>query len=345
MATNQISASVLAFDRRLSSSNAIFYGLHWDKRKKELGRPLPVQEKSVRGVIDHRLKGKEASQSHVEANIENPNLQTVDYCTLGMDEDTLRVRFNIQLAGKIEPSSCNNPEMSHKLEEMVESFSEAGYHDLCRRYVHNLANGRFLWRNRLGAEQIEVSVKMDGKTFIFDSFSTSMAQSIKNFRTDDEKTTDDINTISSEMAKVLTGHKTHVNLEVNACAKKFPGLEVYPSQELVTDNTRGKGKKSKHLFIAEAETGKAAALHPQKITNAIHTIDDWYEDGDSNPISINSYGVVTNQGRNYRKPGVNDFYTLFDKSVQNGLDSIPEDEQKYVMAQLIRGGVFGAKGD
>ena len=35
-----------------------------------------------------------------------------------------------------------------------------GYIELARRYAYNIANGRFLWRNRVGAEKIEVVVKL-----------------------------------------------------------------------------------------------------------------------------------------------------------------------------------------
>ena len=56
--TQKISASVLAFDRRISSSNGIFYGLEWTQRDNTSGRPLPVEEKAVRGVIDHRINLK-----------------------------------------------------------------------------------------------------------------------------------------------------------------------------------------------------------------------------------------------------------------------------------------------
>lgn len=337
MAKNQLTASVLAFDRRLSSSNAIFYGVDWDKRGQSQGRPLPVQEKSVRGVIDHRLQGTKESQTHVEANIENPNLQTVDYCALGMDEDTLRVRFNMQIAGKIEPCACNNHEVTQKVNEMVnQAARENIFYELCRRYSANMANGRFLWRNRLGAENIEIKISMDQEDFDFDALSFST----KDF----DEVNENINKIGQNMAEVLAGTKSHVNLCIDACVKKFPGLEVFPSQELVVDNSRGRGKKSKFLFEAESENGKAAALHPQKVTNAIHTIDNWYDKGALQPISVNAYGAVTNQGRAYRQPKENDFYTLFDKAVAQGIESLEPDGRYYVMAMLVRGGVFG-KGD
>lgn len=331
---NELTASVLAFDRRISSSNALFYGVNWDKRNETTGSPLPVREKSVRGVIDHRLKSSQASQTHVEASIENPNLQTVDYCALGMDEDTLRVRLNLQLAGQIEPCACNNQQVAERVSAMVNHFSGSdSFPELCRRYLTNIANGRFLWRNRLGTESIEVKILMEDEEYRFEALSLST----RNF----EDTDENIDKMSRKMAEVLTGDKSHVNIYIDSCLKKFPGLEVFPSQELVVDNSRGRGRKSKYLFEAEAGNTKAAALHPQKVTNAVHTIDDWYDENPEQPISVNAYGAVTNQGRAYRQPGKNDFYTLFDRAVADGPESLVKDHKNYVMAMLIRGGVFG----
>jgi CRISPR-associated protein Csy3 len=336
--TNHNSASVLAFDRRLSSSNAIFFGVNWKERDKIQGRPLSVQEKSVRGVIDNRLKSGDQTQTKVEAKIESPNLQTVDYCALGLDEDTLRVRCNIQLAGKIEPCACNNQIVANKIAKMSEMFVQGnGFLELCRRYAINLANGRFLWRNRLGADNIEIKIIMnEDKEFIFDALKISL----NNFDYESQ----DIDEICKEMTRVLSGERSHLNIHIDACIRRFQGMEVYPSQELVLDGSNAKGKKSKHLFKAVFKGSYVAALHPQKVTNAIHTIDNWYEDAQK-LISINSYGAVTSQGKAYRDPKKNDFYTLFDAAVEKGLEEIEKDEQLYVMAMLVRGGVFGAKGE
>ncbi len=340
MAKNENKASVLAFDRRLSCSNGLFFGVKWDTTINDrIGRPLPVQEKSVRGVIDNRLKAKDQTQTKVEASIENPNLQTVDYCVLGMDEDTLRVRFNIQVAGKVEPCACNNPAVKEKIEEMVSEFAESrGFEKLCCRYAANLANGRFLWRNRLGAEQMEIRVKANGEDFTFNNVL------LKDFDELEDSVKSTVESLGNKMAKVLSGKESHLNLKVDACVKRFPGIEVYPSQELVLDNSRGKGKKSKYLFKAEFGDSYAAALHPQKITNAIHTIDDWYPDADK-PISVNSYGAVTNEGKAYREPKKSDFYALFDNAIQNGLNNLEPKDQNFIMAMLVRGGVFGEGGE
>ncbi len=58
------------------------------------------------------------------------------------------------------------------------------------------------------------------------------------------------------------------------------------------------------------------------------------------PIAVEAYGAVTNLGTAYRKPTEKkDFYTLFDKFGTG--ETIGENEAHYVMAMLVRGGVFG----
>ena len=118
--------------------------------------------------------------------------------------------------------------------------------------------------------------------------------------------------------------------------------EVFSSEELVLDkSTQKQGKKSKVLYALGEQR---AAMHSQKIGNALRTIDTWYPDFDKVvlPIAIEPYGSVTTKGVAYRHPkrDKSDFYTLFDNWVQLG-EIQSEQDQHYVMAMLIRGGVFG----
>ena len=84
-------------------------------------------------------------------------------------------------------------------------------------------------------------------------------------------------------------------------------------------------------------------MHSQKIGNAIRTIDNWYPDAKF-PIAVEPYGSVTTLGTAFRQPKQKlDFYSLFDNWILK--DLAPDNEQQnYVMAVLIRGGVFGASG-
>jgi len=89
------------------------------------------------------------------------------------------------------------------------------------------------------------------------------------------------------IADGLTG-KTHVLLQVTAFVCVGAGQEVFPSQELILD--RELGQKRKTLY----DVDKVAAIHSQKIGNALRTIDTWYEGADENgPIAVEPYGSVT----------------------------------------------------
>lgn len=334
-------ASVLAFERKLDPSDALFHSGNWTVRQdSSVWTPVNLREKSVRGTISNRLKTKDQDPAKLDAAIENPNLQTVDVATLPAASDTLRVSFTLRvLADTGKPSACNDADYLAKLLATVHGYvDEHGFGELARRYAHNLANGRFLWRNRIGAEQVEVQVAHieNGnarETWVFDA----LALSLRSFTAPDSAQKD-IEALSSLIAEGLSG-KRHVLLQITAFARIGAGQEVFPSQELILD--RSSGSKSKTLYDVDGVAG----IHSQKLGNALRTVDTWYPDaGDLGPIAVEPYGSVTTQGKAYRQPKAKvDFYSLLDNWVLK--DQKPETEQQhFVIATLIRGGVFGEAG-
>lgn len=333
-------ASVLAFERKLDPSDALLFAGTWEHRSQpENWCPISVREKSVRGTISNRLKSKEQDPVKLDAKIENPNPQTVDVATLPDDADTLVARFTLRvLGGAGRPSACNNADYQQKLTETVQGYMESfGFTELARRYTYNLANGRFLWRNRIGAEQVEVQVRhqVEGqleRSWTFDALSLSL----RGFDSTPQ-TQSALDELASLIADGLGGSR-HVLLEVIAFARIGAGQEVFPSQELILDRSRG--DKSKTLYQVRGVAG----IHSQKLGNALRTIDTWYpvDDGvDLGPIAIEPYGSVTTQGKAYRQPKQKvDFYSLLDNWIIKDRTP-PVEQQHYVMATLIRGGVFG----
>jgi len=336
-------ASVLAFERKLDVSDALMFSGHWDQLENIDGwEPIEVREKSVRGTISNRLKTKDQDPAKLDAAIENPNLQTVDVATLQSDSDTLMVRFTLRvLAGAGTPSACNNANYQTKLKQVIDSYFEThGYSELARRYAANLANGRFLWRNRIGAEEIQVQVHLlkqgkADKSWCFDALDYSLRN--LNAGGDNQQGLDEL---ARQIELGLSGEQ-HVLLEIIAFSRMGAGQEVFPSQELILD--RGKGDKSRTLYAVQ----NVAGIHSQKIGNAIRTVDTWYPNDageDIGPIAVEPYGSVTTQGKAYRQPKAKaDFYTLLDGWVIK--DQIPDEgDQHFVIATLIRGGVFGEAG-
>ena len=335
---SKIPASVLAFEKKLVPSDGLMYGTTWENRNNQSEtEPLELQEKSVRGTISNRLKKSE--EGKIDAKIESANLQTVDSCALTPDQDTLKLNFTLKVLSGVEnPSACNHEGFNQTYSEAVKNYiAEHGFKELSHRYAINLANGRFLWRNRVGSENIEVQITVlnnnISKSWTFDS----LAINTQSF----EDQSNDINELAELIAKTLSGENEFLLLEINAFAQVGKSQDVYPSEELVLDKNNSKEKKSKILY----DVNGVAAMHSQKIGNAIRTIDTWYPEYEKHqrPISIDPYGAVTNLGRAYRQPKQKkDFFSLFDHFSQGEkLDSV--EEEHFVMAVLVRGGVFGEK--
>src|SRR5690606_27558688 len=163
MATAAIkTASVLAFERKLSNSDALMYAGSWDNRTdSSQWQPISIQSKDVRGTISNRLKNTIASDpAKLDAEIQKANLQRIDVAALPFDADTLRVSFTLRVLGNLAlPSACNDPAYQAALAEKINAYiEEHQFIELAARYAENLANGRFLWRNRVGAEAVEVRV-------------------------------------------------------------------------------------------------------------------------------------------------------------------------------------------
>ena len=330
-------ATVLAFEKKLVPSDGYLYGTNWDERHQVKATALKLIEKSVRGTVSHRLK-KTTDNDLLKLNMDiaSPNPQKVDACALGENQDTLRLNFTLKVLGGIDkPSASNGAAFNQSYPKVAQAYIEqTGFAELAKRYAINIANGRYLWRNRVGAEKIEVVVNTGGEqslTFKAEEFLLRSFDSVN----------PDLQTLANQIADALSGKLPYLLISVDAYALVGKAQEVYPSEELVLD--KGKGDKSKILY----QVNEVAAMHSQKIGNALRTIDTWYpdyEEAQIGPIAIEPYGSVTNLGKAYRTPKEKaDFYTLFDRFAL-GESLTDKAQEHYVMAVLVRGGVFGQSG-
>ncbi|MET1254827.1 type I-F CRISPR-associated protein Csy3 [Aliikangiella maris] len=334
-------ASVLAFERKLSNSDGLMFAGLWESREQvSKWCAIKVTEKAIRGTISNRQKNAiQSDPTKLDAEVQKANLQKVDVSALPFDCDTLKVTFTLRVLGDLQtPSTCNNQDYQQALQNVITSYiSENGFTELAYRYATNIASGRFLWRNRVGAEKVEVKIfePSTEKSWLFNGFDFQL----RHFDHQNEQLRD----LSKAIEKGLAGDSFSF-LQVEAYVKLGEGQEVFPSQELVLDSSTAKSKKSKELY----SVNDTAAMHSQKIGNALRTIDSWYPDAVElglGPISVEPFGSVTNRGKAYRQPKQKmDFYTLLDNWVIK--EKKPElEQQHYVIANLIRGGVYGEKSE
>jgi CRISPR-associated protein Csy3 len=245
------------------------------------------------------------------------------------DADTLRVSFTLKTLGQLEePTACNSPEFEEKVNQVVKAYrTEHQFRELATRYANNIANGRFLWRNRVGAESICIKVRHGKETWVFNAYDYLLNKF--------SLSPNDNNPFAQLVAVIQKGLQGDgfEYLEITAHAKLGFGQHVFPSQEMVMNPP--KDQKTKFLF----QLNGCAGMHSEKIGNALRTIDTWYSDDvNAKAIAVEPYGSVTSRGEAHRI-SKNDFYTLFHKWLKD--EEIPVEQQHYVIATLIRGGVFG----
>jgi CRISPR-associated protein Csy3 len=331
---------MLSFERKLECSDGLMFAGNWDDRN-NLDNWKPIR------IVPRQNRSTQSAYGidDIKKTSPNPVSSDSDDANLPIDKDTLKVNFTLRIIGHLgKPFACNKPDFAQAIEKKVSEFKQSeSINDLAYRYAYNIANGRFLWRNRVGAEEIVIFVKVDDETLEFDACNFLLMDFDKN------RDNANLGKLTETMRKGLTGNEnTFALVSVEAYVKLGKGQHVFPSQEM------NMGEKKKKLFQLE----DCAAMHNVKIGNAIRTIDTWYgeqmliksEGKDKTetvnidaeikqPIAIEPYGSVTQHGRAYR-PSKNDLYSLMLDWV-NSKENVNEDDKKYVVGNLIRGGVFG----
>ena len=339
-ATSNFSApSIFSLERCISPSDGVLYGTNWEEKNDSANwMPLQVKEITIRGTVSHRME-----DNKVSAETSQPQPHSIDSCYLSPHHNTVALSFTVKFLGDLEhPSACNDPEYSKRFNSLVKDYIDrTGLKELSLRYAYNIANARFLWRNRLGAEKLEVQVKINNNPniLVFDSYNYSMREFTH------EANDEQLISLANAISDALTGKIPFLLLDITAFAELGRGQQVYPSEDMhlfpKKDNGKEKSpdsnKKAKFLYTVNDTAG----IHPQKIGNAIRTVDTWYPDYfeiDHGPIAAETYGAVTTLGRAFRGNS-SSFYKLFDKYMAAG--SFPEGpESDYIMAVLIRGGLL-----
>lgn len=321
--------SVLAFERKLETSDALMYAGNWgdsEKPDSQEWQPIPITKRQNRSTqsaygIDDAKKSEP-----------NPVSSDSDDANLPHDKDTLKVGFSIRVIGNVgKPFACNDPEFEKSVSKQVKNYKEDenGLKTLALRYAYNIVNGRFLWRNRVCAEKISIAVRTDAvsEEFRFNAYDFSLNDFNKNVDNADlQRLAEAIHT------GLIGGDSSFTLVEVEAYVNLGNGQHVFPSQEM------NMGEKKKVLF----QLNKCAAMHNVKIGNAIRTIDNWYKNAEF-PIAVEPYGSVTQMGQAYRRSRT-DLYTLM-LDWLNEKDNVSDDDKNFVVANFIRGGVFGGKGE
>lgn len=332
------------YERSINPSHAQFYYLDGGGTE----RPLPLHDQSVVGAFGSYT----SKDADLKSRLTNPNPQRVDMALLPLDADTVRIRFSLSVVDNaLEPRTCNDSELRENMRRFASSYYRAdGFRTLADRYHRRILDGGWFWRNRKLATDKRVWVKDERGELIAD------------VEPDGERMPESA-ALQEGIRAALAGETGPFRVLVTGEGVMGPGQEVHPSQEFVDPNRQtgaAQSSKSRHLACVSArdpvsdQDVRQAIFHPQKIGNHLRRVDDWYsENAEYGLIPAEPYGMMLNRFHAVRWPSEGkDLYShLQDKRLEEligqvdaagGPEEVPGDAH-FVMACLIRGGVFSAE--
>lgn len=311
--------------------------------------PVEVVRHGIRGTQNiNDGKGNEETAANGVRNVSN--IQITETAKLESSADALVVRFGLamlDMAGSLDSCVAANKDDGRMMRKTFEDFVNrakvsAGIVEVARRYARNIANGRWLWRNRTIARLIEIEVanqsgvlaKFNAKSIPTNTFGDYSEGEIK---------------VADEIVKQMRGASLDGLTIVARLTMPTKGaIEVFPSQNYVENKPKGFARplyklghpeKVGHGEIRDTRVMGRAALRDQKLFNAIRTIDTWYPAyGETGfPIAVEPLGASLGQQEFYRAGKASSF-DMLKRLAQIDPES---PEGMFCIAALDRGGVYG----
>lgn len=342
---------VLAFQRGVVISDALFFNVCEDGQT-----PVMVVRHGIRGTLNVNKDGDAEKSTAANAKRQEvSNIQTTDTAKLDANAQALAVRFSLRFLDLKDvlfacaPSSTDADDLVRQYRDSVAGFiarakTSDGLNDVAARFARNIANGRWLWRNRTIARHITVRVSVAGKALAsFDALDTPLNH-FNDISADERQ-------LATYIADGLRGEDdSALDIEAQLDFGVRGALEVFPSQNYVENKPRGFARPLYCLGAPERVHGNNgmefestrtmghAALRDQKIGNALRTIDTWYEryaeHGRPLPVEPNGASLEAQEFFRDRKTSAFEFARRL-----NTLDPASP-EGMFMIASLIRGGVF-----
>lgn len=355
--------SNLSFARSIMITDPLFFNViveHGHEKK----TPLHVSLHEGRGTQnDPSGNGKQPADREV-ANI-------LFYEAAKLDDNAIAMQVEFDMSGvdlKHAIHSCvsgaknGNVENAISFRKLLEQFIGKAQHsedlvDVAQRYARNIANGRFLWRNRNLASEIETKVYgtskagIPHKTPIASFFSLTVP--MKHFEQFSQGEKDVANVLLGLWRGTATENfGLHIVSQVKFGVRG--AIDVYPSQNMVIDKQKNSPSRSLYTKplpgVNEKRNTSAgpiilgqAAMTSVKAGNALRTIDTWYDPSANRPIAVEPEGACLDDNKHYRPDNGNTHarsaFAIF-RDIANL--QINTSDSKFAIAAIIRGGVYGS---
>lgn len=326
--------ALLSYNRSLAPTDAVFF----TEDARGGPRPVSIQPKTVLGT-ESQFDAKGQSKP-------TGNPQRIECAMLPHDSHILGIEFGLSVIGEsLAPHACDVPEWRRDLMALAEGYARVdGFRTLGTLYAANIANGRWAWKNRLFAHAFTTTVTMGSRTWQIDSLTHRLGDIQTSARNEQ------VRALGEAIASGLRGEQV-ARFQVTGKLDIGPGAMVYPSQEFAEKDASDEAIKKVLFKVSHLGSADCAAFHEQKIGNAIRTIDIWHQGSEGvtagKPLAINPYAQDREAFEVVRRSGGRntDFYTLLKKGIKSFAKSLEagqvNDDLHFVMANLVRGGVFG----
>lgn len=350
---------VLSLTRRINVTDALFYSLHADGSEKK----LIVKRGGLRGT-----QNLNKAKDHEVNNIQLTDTAKSDSQAVAVVVRTV-LRFLPLSQGlhSCAPSSGDTAEMLIDFRNSLKSFLERsssgdkvsnGLQEVANRYARNIANGGWLWRNRQFSAKVKIEVTCDQDTFEFDALKVPLNR-FEDYSEAEIK-------IGKYIADSLAGngsHTIHIKATLDFGDGMNANMEVYPSQNyLGSKKPKGFARSLYAVDIGVAPLGNdssdekdaaldydavriigQAALRDTKVTNALRTFDTWFPKFKEHglPIAVEPSGANLGAQCLFRNGAASSF------AYARRLNTLSpdSDEGMFMIAALIRGGVYSEGGD
>lgn len=336
--------------RSITPSDVLFF-VNWSDGKKT---PLPFTSRVTLGMKEgtasaYKQNG-EINENVSEYALAQSNPHPTDYCCIPYGAESIECEFSVSFSSCLrKPFKCSDAEVKRTLIQLIQLYEEKiGWNELATRYLENICNGKWLWRNTETALSVSIYLK---------PWPWKHAQNIISFK-DIRQNYSEIGSFKKHnswdlLIKLICDSFTQPNglclFEVSATMLFGNNAHLYPSQQFKESI---KGEKSRVYQTTDVNGQISPIIGSYKAGAAIATIDNWYPDAEE-PIRISHYGAHKSDVYCYRHPNTGkDLFTLLEKADSyikqlNTKDDLPKetiDDLHFIVASLIKGGLLQRKG-
>lgn len=354
--------TMLSYKRSITQTRALMWACEGIDGKGQT--PLLVTLEGVRGTKatdirkkiekDSEKKGKSDTDAVSDGGLAElakaltPNPQVVESAFMPEEKPFLKVDTTVTyLPFALAPFMTNDGPIDQLFKDVAGGYAnKGGFMELGQNYVIPLVTGRWMWRNNDAAFSKKISITVVSSrtpmTFVF-------TPSYNAFTVDALSTEDKASAkaLGELIGHALGGTAGPLRLQVSAVYEMVGGMQAFPSQDI--DLNKSDSDPSRVLYkIEHAGNKNHAGIHEQKVGNALRCIDNWHGHAHFGVQAVEPTGVVATHQDSTRIDSKRDFYTLcktylptWREEVKGHLKDITQiDDLHYVMAVLVRGGVF-----